>query len=211
MMDHIKVATKDDLQKIAHCHCAAFPDSLATSLGLKYVELMLGWYVSSENTFLIFFENKDQCIGYCGGMVKTIWGVGSASSMAQYSFNAAVFSFIKRPWLILHHEVHAKYSFIARNVINRFIKKRKLQGDPSVNFEPCVGLVVIGVDPSFQGKGYGTRLLIEFENETTQRGLKKMNLTVKSENLQAIKSYQRNGWVVVNRSTKSTSMEKQLG
>jgi ribosomal protein S18 acetylase RimI-like enzyme len=210
MMDQINVATKDDLQKIAHCHCAAFPDSLATGLGLKYVELMLGWYVSSKNTFLIFIENKGQCVGYCGGMLKTIWGVGSASSMAQYSFNAAVFSFIKRPWLIFHPELRTKYLFIARNVINRFFRKTKLKGEPTVAFEPYVGLVVIGVDPSFQGKGYGSLLLKEFEDQTRQRELKKIVLSVLTKNHQAIKSYLRNGWVVSKVDGKSTSMEKLL-
>lgn len=210
-MDHIKIATIEDLRKISHCHCAAFPDSLATALGIQYVESMLGWYLSTENTFLIFIEDKDQCVGYIGGMARTMsGGVGSASSMAQYTFNYAALAFIKRPWLIFHSEVRAKYPFIFKNISNRFIRKKKMKEKPEEIFEPYIGLVVIGVHPAFQGKGYGSLMLQEFERISTQKGLKKMVLSVRSDNAQAINSYLRNGWVISRVEGKSTSMEKLL-
>lgn len=195
---------------MAVCHRAAFPGSLSTALGLNYVSVMLRWYLSSENTFLFYVENEGKCVGYCGGMVKTVWGVGSASSMAQYSFNAAIAGFFRKPWLIFHKEVRAKYPFILKNIFNRFFRKSKLKGEPMIVFEPYTGLVIIGVDPSYQGKGYGTLLLQEFEKITRQRGLKKMVLSVLTDNVQAIKSYSKNGWKIAMVNGQSTSMEKEL-
>lgn len=199
-----------NLSSIARCHRAAFPASLSSALGHDYVEKMLSWYLSTENTFLFFVNEGDQCVGYCGGMVKTIWGLGSASSMAQYSFNAAVKSFCMRPWLVFHREIRVKFPFIMKNLFNRFFRKKALQGDHKIVFEPYAGLVVIGVDPDFQGKGYGSLLLGEFEKVSKQRGLYKVILSVRSDNEQAIKSYSRNGWEVVSTKDNSTSMQKLL-
>jgi ribosomal protein S18 acetylase RimI-like enzyme len=209
-MADIKAARKEDIKQIAVCHRAAFQNSLSSALGLDYVSVMLGWYLSSDNTFLFFIEENGKCLGYCGGMVKTVWGVGSASSMAQYSFNTAVKAFIMRPWLIFHKEVRARYTFILKNIVNRFARKQKLNGDPTVVFEPYSGLVVIGVDSTFQGKGYGSLLLKEFERISKKKGLNKMVLSVRTENAQAIASYKRNGWGITQVNGKSTSMEKRL-
>ncbi len=206
----IRAASINDLAKIADCHCAAFPDSLASALGVDYVRVMLNWYIATESTFLIFAEEGGRCLGYCGGMLKTVWGIGSASSMAQYSFNAAVIGFLKKPWLLFHPEMKAKFPFILKNILNRFIRKKKLKGEPDVVFEPYTGLVVIGVDPAFQGKGFGSILLLEFEKMTHQRGLKKMILSVHSDNTKAIKSYTRNGWSITHVSGLSTSMMKLI-
>lgn len=209
-MAEIKIGSEADLARIAVCHCAAFPGSLSSALGIDYVSAMLRWYLSGENTFLFFVEENGKCVGYCGGMVKTVWGIGSASSMAQYSFNAAVIGFLKKPWLLFHPEMTVKFSFIVKNIINRFFRKKKLQGEPEVIFEPYTGLVVIGVDPAFQGKGFGSILLLEFEKMTRQRGLKKMTLSVHSDNSKAIKSYTRNGWSITHVNGLSTSMMKPI-
>jgi ribosomal protein S18 acetylase RimI-like enzyme len=209
-MAEIRLADQVDIQKIAICHRHVFPNSLSSALGFDYVSCMLSWYIATENTFLILAEEDGRCVGYCGGMVKTIWGIGSASSMAQYSFNAAVIGFLKKPWLLFHLEVRTKFSFIIKNIINRFFRKDKLTGDATVIFEPYAGLVVIGVDPLFQGKGYGSQLLQEFEKITLKKGLQKMVLSVLTSNKQAITSYTHNGWVVTKVDQESTSMEKRL-
>jgi len=209
-MVEIKIANEKDIGRIAECHRATFPASLSSAIGHDYVSVMLHWYLSGENTFLFFAEENGKCVGYCGGMVKTVWGIGSASSMAQYSFNAAITGFLKKPWLVFHPEVRAKYTFIIKNIVNRFLRKKKLRGEPEVIFEPYTGLVVIGVDPDFQGKGYGSILLQEFEKITRQRGLKRMLLSVHTDNAQAIASYTRNGWKITQVNGSSTSMEKLL-
>lgn len=61
---------------------------------------------------------------------------------------------------------------------------------------PHAGLVVIGVNPDRQGKGYGSILLREFERRAVEDfGIKKLQLSVKINNTQAIKAYERNGWM----------------
>lgn len=209
-MVEVKFAKEEDIRRIAFCHQVAFPNALSSSLGIEYVSTMLRWYLSSESTFLLHIEDEGRCLGYCGGMVKTVWGVGSASSMAQYSFNAALKGLCRKPWLVFHPELRIKYKFLISNVYNRFFRKQKLKGDPSIKFEPYTGLVVIGVDPRYQGKGYGSMLLEEFEKITRQKGFRKMVLSVLTSNTQAITSYTRNGWIISKVDVKSTNMEKVL-
>jgi ribosomal protein S18 acetylase RimI-like enzyme len=212
----IKSATHQDLPEIAECHASAFPHSLSTAMGKKYLKQMLSWYLATDKTFLFFLEEQDQVVGYCGGMiVETNQRMGSASSMAQHSFNEAVKAFLSRPWLVFHKEVISKYRFILKNFAKRWRKstansQREKSGNSVVAGERYAALVVIGVRKNLQGAGYGSRLLAAFEQQSMSRGLSKMLLTVRSDNAQAIKSYEKNGWVKTEANRKSTTMRKSV-
>src|ERR1700712_1575130 len=112
-----------DLPSIVKCHQAIFPDALSTAMGSNYVGKMLEWYIAAPQSFLFFIENKGECIGYCGGMVREPYSEGSASSMVQHSFWAAVKALLSKPVLLFHPEVRTRYSFIIKNVKNRVLRK----------------------------------------------------------------------------------------
>ncbi len=201
-----------DLEKIAVCHMSAFPDSLSTKMGLRYLKKMIEWYLADEKRFLFHLEENGKCAGYCGGMIHDgTQPSGSASGMIQYSFNEAVIAIMLRPWLLFHKEVLTKYALIKKNVKNRF-KKKVINKEPKVlsseKPEPSVGLVVIGVSMEFQGKGYGSVLLQEFERRAKDMNYKLINLTVRNDNDQAIKAYERNGWIKSKLTGNSLEMYK---
>lgn len=213
-MTNIVNATFEDLPRLARCHRAAFPKTLSTAMGQGYVEKMLEWYLVDSRAFIFLLEEDGQCVGYCGGLkFDGTARVGSASSMIQHSYNLAVKTFIKRPWLFFHPEFFSKYKLAGRNVIRRVKKMMGVQ-ESVVSVaelpEPHTGLIVIGVDPAVQGKGYGSWLLQEFERVSGGLNFKKMMLTVRTENEQAIRSYLRNGWITTKVEGPSTTMEKQL-
>lgn len=216
-MKTIKIASLTDLPAIARCHQKAFPKALSSAMGVSYLCKMLEWYLVDERAFLFFIEEGSKCAGYCGGLkFDGSSRIGSASSMIQHSFREAVKTFLKRPWLFVHPEFMPKYKLAARNVFKRvrkIFKKPSQQpavaGDLTLP-EPHTGLIVIGVDPAFQGKGYGSRLLNEFEVVSIALGFHKLSLTVKTGNTNAIKSYLRNGWVTTEVKGKSTTMKKSL-
>lgn len=204
----------DQLPAMAVCHRKAFPHALSTTMGQAYVEKMLEWYLVDPRAFIFFLEQSGRCVGYCGGLlVDGQVAVGSASSMLQHSYSAAVRAMLKQPWLFLHVEFLKKYRLALKN---SWRKLRKLLGAPvsstapRVPVQPHTGLIVIGVDPQFQGKGYGSILLHEFERQSMLRGYHLMMLTVRTDNVQAIRSYERNGWKAVLSQNNSTSMEKRL-
>jgi ribosomal protein S18 acetylase RimI-like enzyme len=77
--------------------------------------------------------------------------------------------------------------------------------------EPRVGLVVIGVDPAFQGKGYGSLLLKEFERRAVEEySIKNLQLTVLVNNEQAIRAYEKNGWHRESSNGRSLNMIKVI-
>jgi len=207
------VAQQKDLNRIACCHKDVFPGSLTSKMGTPYLEKIFSWYLSTEKTFLLYNEEEGQVIGYAGGMiVDGTLAHGSASSLTQHTFYDSIKALLLRPWLFFHYDLLSRYGLFARNVLTQFRNKfRKSEVRSAVKpLEPYAGLVVIGVHPSFQGKGYGSAILAEFERQTIQHGLKRMLLTANANNVQAIKSYKRNGWKVLEASSKSISMEKRL-
>lgn len=208
-------STAQHLSNIAECHIRAFPDALASALGKAYVCKMLSWYLSTDKTFLFHIEEEGQCVGYCGGMINDgTLPTGSASGMAQHSFKAAIAAFVLRPWLVFHPEVRAKWPLLWKNTLMKLGLRPKVHAPeqkPQQAKDPHVGLVVIGVDPAHQGKGYGSLLLREFERRALEEyGICKVLLTVKSDNSNAIRIYERNGWFRYKSTGESITMCKFL-
>ncbi len=201
-MEKITTTLPSHLPALARCHRAAFPNALATALGQRYVAHMLSWYLSSDKTFIFHIEDEQgRCAGYCGGMVSDgSLGTGSASGMAQHTFKAAIWAFLTHPWVFFHPEMRAKWPLLWKNILMKFGLRRRVHFSPEqkekMAREPQVGLVVIGVDPAYQGKGYGSLLLKEFERRAVEvYGIRKVQLTVLADNAQAVRAYERNGWV----------------
>lgn len=215
-MAKIVNATFEDLPRLARCHRVAFPKTLSTAMGQQYVEKMLEWYLLDDRAFIFLVEEDGKCVGYCGGLkFDGTHRIGSASSMIQHSYDKAVRTFITKPWLLLHPEFLSKYRLAVKNVWRRIRKKLGITDKTKLSKREQLpkshtGLIVIGVDPVVQGKGYGSLLLQEFERVSKELGFKRMMLTVRSHNVQAIRSYQRNGWRTTEVQGKSTSMEKLL-
>jgi ribosomal protein S18 acetylase RimI-like enzyme len=206
---------KKDLEKIAICHKLAFPDSITTKLGVKAIVGMMNWYLSSESKFLFHIDLDDKIIGFCGGYIKDGSDIGSATGMTQFGFKSVALSLLSKPWLMFHPEVRKKYSFILTNLLRKVgLKKHKsmaLSATEQNNELLTAGLVVIGVHPNWQGKGIGTILQTEFEAKARSMGAKCLQLSVRTSNNQAIKSYQRNGYVIQKEEGPSYVMVKNLG
>ncbi len=214
-MVHIKYSCKEDLEKIAKCHILAFPRSLSSKMGLKYLKKMIGWYLTDENKFLFHLEDNNKCVGYCAGLINDgTLPTGSASGMIQHTFNEAIIALLFRPWLIFHKEILSKHKLIIRNVRRRFnktpVSKKTAENSITKVQKKVAGLVVIGVSEEYQGHGYGSMLLKEFENKVKKLNLKEMALTVRSNNEPAIRAYEKNGWVKSSLQNNTLEMIKEL-
>ncbi|MEQ8360301.1 MAG: GNAT family N-acetyltransferase [Cytophagales bacterium] len=203
---------RKNLLELAICHKQAFPKSLSSRMGKNYLCKMLEWYMVSPKAFIFHLVVDNEVVGYCGGIVVDgELAIGSASAMTQHSFNSAVKSILLRPWLLFHGELLKKYSFVLRNLFYRFKKPEISEAEKSEKkLDPYTGLVVIGVNQKFHGIGYGSFLLQEFEKRTINLSLKKMMLSVKSDNEKAIKSYLRNGWKKAKLDSGSLQMVKYI-
>lgn len=214
-MSQIKYANERDLIKIAKCHIAAFPNSLSSKLGYTFVSNMMRWYLSAPNKFLFFIEEQNSVVGYCGGHLQDgVDGFGAASGMTQFGFSSAITALLVRPWLFFHPDLTARYNFIFINILRKIkLKKDKplAQTNSNYNNQPLTaGLVVIGIRPNLQQKGLGTFLQQEFERKAIEMGAQQLQLSVRTDNLKAIKSYLRNGYEIEKEVAPSYVMIKKL-
>jgi GNAT superfamily N-acetyltransferase len=134
--------------------------------------------------------------------------------MIQYNFRSLAINFLARPWLLFHHEIRKNIPLIIKNLKLRLLRQKFRNKDVVDNswkdFVPSMGLVVIGVSPEHQGKGYGTLLLKEFELRAQEEGFRKMHLSVRKNNNQAIAVYRKNGWQICNEGSEEYLMHKNL-
>lgn len=208
----IASTSKALLPEVARCHMQCFPGSLATKLGAAYVQKTLEWFLVNENRFLYHVVDNEKVVGYCGGFTPLKIGDGSSSGMLQHAFAEAVKGIATKPWLIVHPEVRQHYPFIWRNIKRRLTGKMqpaptKVSNKP---FSSYVGLVVIGVDPAYRGKGIAQQLMAEFERRVHARHQHEIFLSVKKNNGRAIKAYQNFGWNIVEEQQQTFVMKKVI-
>jgi GNAT superfamily N-acetyltransferase len=204
-----------DLDKIARIHVKTFGDSLSSRLGFKYCRKMISWYLEDERGELFHLVESGEILGYCGGLSITVPGKhGSATSVTQFSFKELITSFFLRPWLIFHPEIRKRLPFIWKNLKLRLglssMNDLAKTTDVVKPFIPSMGLVVIGVLPEYQGKGYGSVILKEFERRANEKGFRRINLSVRKDNRQAIAAYMKNGWRISSTGEEDLSMHKTL-
>jgi ribosomal protein S18 acetylase RimI-like enzyme len=208
----IKNSQQQALPDIALCHIACFPKSLSTKLGKAYVIKTLQWFLVNPNRFLFHIVQDGKVAGYCGGFVPVKMGDGSSSGMLQFAFNEAVKGLLRNPFLLLHAEVRSQYKFIWLNIKRRLTGKsipmQKAVGP--VASPTHVGLVVIGVHPDFRGSGIAQQLMKEFEKRADAYNKKELILSVKTDNVIAIKAYKKAGWTVKQQQEKTFVMHKLL-
>lgn len=214
-MDACRVSELDDLPRLAECHMRAFPRSLSTVQGKAFVQKMLEWYIASPRGVMFHVEKDDRVVGYCGGIKIGEPGLpGAVTSISQHSFWAFVCAYVKKPWLLFHPENLKRWRYIARNLLIRIGFTRAEASVSTLQkeaFKSSWGLVVIGVTPDSQGKGFGGEMLREFEEQARADGVERVQLSVKVSNEKALRSYRRNGWSEANRSEKSIQMCKEFG
>lgn len=200
-----------DLKNIVKCHKSAFPNALSSKLGNTFISKMMEWYIISDRGVLFHIENKNrEIIGYCGGIITKNKGLhGAVTSISQYSFYTILISYLKRPWLIFHPENLKKITYIRKNIFIKFGLNKPEKINKNIDLIPFMGLVVIGLRKDNQGKGIGGILLNEFEKRAKIISeVKKISLSVKPQNINAIKSYFKNGWKIGKQTKTSIQMYK---
>lgn len=206
----IENSKKEDLHKLALCHIACFPDSLATKLGKSYVAKTLDWFLVNPNRFLFHIIKDGRVAGYCGGFKPVKPGDGSSSGMLQHAFNDAIKGLLKNPFLLFHPEVRQHYPFLWLNIKRKITGKAKPIKPVSLSkpFKPFIGLVVIGVHPDFRGSGMAQALMNEFEKRARSYNENELVLSVKKDNGRAIKAYANHGWKTREEHGKTYVMNK---
>jgi ribosomal protein S18 acetylase RimI-like enzyme len=213
-MFEIVESSHTDLPELTQCYKSAFPGSLTAAMGKQYVSKILSWFLEVPGNFLFHIREMPQnrIVGFCGGLINDgITKRGSASEMIQFAFWVGIRSIAFRPWLLFHKEMRNKYGLASKNARRKILRQKgKSTYSPGRIKQPYTGLVVIGIHESFQNRGISKALLNGFEDWTRKLGYSCMRLSVKSDNIQAIKAYQKSGWIILDKRNDSVSMVKEI-
>lgn len=213
----IKVAKElSELKIIAKCRIAAFPDSLSSKLGITYVTKMLSMYLINRN-FIIYIEENNECVGFITALVPENEHSCSTRGNIDFTFNDLMKGLIMKPWLLFHPIIVKEYRVGIEMIKKKFSSKKRNDYNEKlfVSKVPSeilfsVGLIDIAVNPKFQKQGYSNILLEAFEKHCIFIKMHKMHLSVKHDNISAINSYKKNGWILYSSETKQLNFHKEI-
>lgn len=177
-------ATAHDIPGIARIHIEGFAGYRSTLLGERFVAEVVSWFLAQPFSIVLVAEAGDRLAGFVFGAP-----VGYVGQLNRSVFPAAAMAILIRPWLLLR-------PVILQGIIGKLrqVAKARPQQSSLVE-EPAFSLVGIGVDSQFRGKGIAGILISCFEEEVAVRGFRRIRLSVKKDNIAALRAYEKAGWI----------------
>lgn len=200
---HIEVLPfhKEDIRSIRRLHKAAFKGYMNASLGNRYVEAFLNWFLHYPGTVTLKAIADGKVCGYVVGAP-----IGYDKDMNRKLFNTVVVGVLTHPLVLLHNGflrvAVAKFKMLlGKKPVKKVIKNPDGKG---------ISLVGIAVDPAFAGHGIGKAIMDKFENDAVGMNLNYMRLSVYKDNMRARAVYEKSGWQVLDESDKIVYYYKEI-
>ena len=171
-----------DSNQIAKIHMECFSNFFLTSLGYSFLKTYYRSCTNNKEAISICAVNKDdnKLLGFAVGCLNSK-GFNKRlilSNLLEYSYRSIILLFTKPIALIR----------LLKN-----LEKNNNKNDKGNYAE----LLSIGVSPDHEGLGIGKKLLFEFENQITAKGIKLMTLTTDADfNDSVLKFYKKSGYSV---------------
>ena len=188
----IRALTADDLRAVTTVHKAAFPKSALTALGTEASRRYYEWLLSGphESAALGAFDHE-ALAGFCFcGIFR-----GAMSGFLNRNRFFLMTRVITHPWLLFNPVFRDRLTTGWR-ALRRFNKPKPVHvaAAPNATAVKAFGILAIAVNPAVQGKGAGKLLMSAAEQIARQRNFEFMDLSVSTENQQAIDFYERLHW-----------------
>lgn len=196
----IRVIQKEDLDAIAHIHKASFHDRALSQLGFGAIKRYYKWLLTgfSEIYPLCAVNLQGKLAGYCfaGQYAGSFSGFLSAN---KWYLVGTVFL---QPWLIFNpivlDQIKVSVRTLKKMIIRQMKHKNKL-GTKKITegkskTATSLGILSIAVSPAFQRQGVGELLMQEVEKFAYINCYTELHLSVRPENLPAVKFYEKLGW-----------------
>ena len=203
-MIEIRPLKKTDLRQVARIHQRAFPDSALTRLGDEAVRRYYLWQLEGPHEVVALGAWQGETLrGFCfGGTFR-----GALIGFLQRNRAFLLRRVLARPWLLGNPLFRDRFALALRVLARRL--GEKLSGKNTSDAVPAAaapktaprfGILSIGVDPQAQGGGVGRALMQECERQAWRLGFAKMNLSVHPDNAQAVRFYEKQGWLRIVKS-----------
>ena len=181
-MIQIRKATEAEVDGIVAIHNLAFPVFFLTKLGDSFLHLYYESMCRCEGAVTLCAVEDGKIVGFSTTAIKSA-GFNTRlikDNMVGFTWEAIKLLFTK-PMSLIH---------LAKNMT-------KSNSEVEDNGE-YAELFSIGVSPDCQGKGVGSKLLVETESILASKGVRNNSLTTDKYNNDAtIAFYQRNGYEVM--------------
>lgn len=187
-MAELRIApiVRSQLRDVVEVHARAFPSAAITAFGAEAIRRYYSWLLEGpHDAVLVGAWRGERLVGFCAAGV----------------FRGAMNGFLRknRAYLALRVATHPRLlaSELLRDRIRtalritfRFSRLARPVAGPE-----RFGVLSIATDPDARGSGAGHALMSEAENRARDRGHTQMTLTVHPDNAEAIRFYERRGWI----------------
>ncbi len=190
MTDNFSISsiTPQQFDSLAVLHRQAFSNSMNARLGLGYAKKLIKWFAENPACIaLAAVDSHGRPQGYALGMPTTL-----SKNLSRDLAPVAAVGIISHPQLLFDREFRAVLRSRLRLLCGLGGGQAKYP-PPSLP-EPTISLTGIGVSPSSQGQGLGSRLVEAFESRARTMGARSVRLSVRIDNAAAIRCYEKCGW-----------------
>lgn len=186
----VRELTSYQLKAVAEVHCAAFPDSALSGLGVEAVRRYYEWQLTGPQQSVGLGAFVDgELGGFCvGGVFRR-----KMSGYLQRNRWFLLSQLARHPGLVLRRRFRGRLVDGLR--ILRLLPRPSDGVGLYQDSDPrSFGILAVAVHPRHQGLGLGRMLMTRAEAVARQRGFRRMNLSVHVDNEQAIRFYERLDW-----------------
>lgn len=199
----IREAELSDLDGMASCHVAAFPERFMTEMGLHWLKGFYSYYIRHNR----------------GHSIVAVDGAGRVLGLAVGGKCGIRDKFLRKAFFLYPHVILWKF-FTSSLVRKRLFAELfdKLHTGRSASKEVASAskttnrgnLLSIAVYPEYQGTGIAGQLIESFQEAIAEVGYDFLELYVLSDNLRAIGFYKKHGWYEVGKYKNSTKFQVDL-
>ena len=205
----IKPMRAEDLPMVARTHLLSFSGSLMSRLGTGAVERYYLWQMEGPHEhypIVAFYDNA--LVGFCVGGISRGALTGFLKKNRIYLF----YKVLTTPSLVFNRRYFGKLRTAMSLSFKVLLPKKKTAAMKLKSQASSFGILSICVLPEVQGLGVSQMLMKESERQALEKGFEKMHLTVASENVRAIRFYEKLGFKRIENasSEENTFMEKIL-
>jgi len=198
---------KEDLNQIAKIHKEAFPDYFLTAFGEELLYEFYNQYFLNNNIFVVAEENN-KIIGFI---------LGNNSDIPRKKFFNENFYRISLKVIFellklnknLWNGIFQRVFFVKEAIISKFRKNIKIE-ERIIQNKKSYRLLSIAVNPKVKGKNIAVEMEKYFCEELLKIGIEEVGLSVKKENIRAIKFYEKCGYFLEREEEKSKYFNKKL-
>ena len=136
---------------------------------------------------IVVEDSRGNVVGFCfGGRFHY-----AIRGFIRRNFLRLCIAFLTHPSLLLQGNIMFRLALIPASL---FGGRQNRVAIPVPEDEDYFGILSIATHPDVQGQGYGRQLMAACRKEAQRRNIRWMILSVRSENIQAITFYEKDGW-----------------